>query len=279
MQAGGDNPGMVKRHTHRGTPHPLASLTEWRALLEMALLPWATPLLATAPAGDGHPVLLLPGFMADEATLFALKIYLRHRGYDVQTWGFGRNVGFHNKHALALEQKIRYLHHHSGRKVSLVGWSLGGVFAMYAAHQASECVRSVITLGSPVSVDPEGSQSPPFVKALYRMVAHPMGPEVHVMQPRAKKLREHVTLALPTSCLYSMGDGVVPPQEATIDGDPALHENIRVAGSHTGLGFNAMVLAIVADRLAQPEGQWRPFKPTGLVGTVYRMVSGQAVMA
>ena len=68
------------------------------------------------------------------------------------------------------------------------------------------------------------------------------------------------------SCLYSLSDGVVPPQEATIHGDPALHENIRVAGSHTGLGFNAMVLAIVADRLAQPEGQWQPFKPSGLVG-------------
>jgi pimeloyl-ACP methyl ester carboxylesterase len=233
----------------------------------------------TAPHGDGHPVLLLPGFMADEATLFALRTFLKSRGYDVQTWGFGRNLGFHSKHAQALEQKIRYMHHQSGRKVSLVGWSLGGVFSMYAAHQASECVRSVITLGSPVSVDPEGSKSPPLVKALYRMVAHPMGPDVHVMQPRAKKLREREALALPTSCLYSLGDGVVPPQEATIDGDRSMHENIRVAGSHTGLGFNAMVLCIVADRLAQPEGQWQPFKPTGLSGALYRMVSGQPAVA
>ena len=59
---------------------------------------------------------------------------------------------------------------------------------------------------------------------------------------------------------------MVPPQEATIDGDPALHENIRVPGSHLGLGFNALVLWIVADRLAQPEEQWRPFEPAGLLG-------------
>jgi pimeloyl-ACP methyl ester carboxylesterase len=232
-----------------------------------------------APHGDGHPVLLLPGFMADEATLFALKLFLRSRGYDVQTWGFGRNLGFHVKHAQALEQKIRYLHHRSGRKVSLVGWSLGGLFALHGAHQAPECVRNVITLGSPVSVDVQGSQSPSWVKALYRMVAHPMGPSVHVMQPRVKKLRERAWLPVPMSCIYSLGDGVVPPQEATIDGDPALHENIRVAGSHTGLGFNAMVLCIVADRLAQPEGQWRPFKPAGLAGTVYRLVTGQPPQA
>jgi pimeloyl-ACP methyl ester carboxylesterase len=268
---------MAQRHPHQGQPHPLHSLTEWRALLEMATLPWALPALQMAPKGDGHPVLLLPGFMADEATLFALRIYLGHRGYAVQSWGFGRNVGFRSRHALALEQKIRHLHHTTGRKVSLVGWSLGGVFALYGAHQAPECVRNVITLGSPVSVDETGSQSPPLVKALYRLVAHPMGPDVHVMQPKAKKLRERKMLPVPMSCLYSLSDGVVPPQEATLHGDPALHENIRVQGSHTGLGFNPMVLAIVAERLAQPEGQWRPFNPEGWWGRAYRWATHAAV--
>ena len=270
---------MAQRHPHQGEPHLLHSALEWRALIEMALLPYSLPLLMTAPRGAGHPVLLLPGFMADESTLFALKLFLRQRGYDVQTWGFGRNLGFHARHAQALEQKIRYMHHRSGRKVSLVGWSLGGLFALYGAHQAPECVRTLVTLGSPLSVDAQGSRSPPLVKALYRMVAHPMGPAAHVMQPRVKKLRERVMPPVPTSCLYSLGDGVVPPQEATIDGDPTMHENIRVAGSHTGLGFNAMVLCVVADRLAQREGQWRPFRPTGLAGTAYRLVTGQGVPA
>jgi pimeloyl-ACP methyl ester carboxylesterase len=264
---------MATRHPHHGEPHLVHSLLEWRALLEMATLPWALPFLMHAPHGDGHPVLLLPGFMADEVTLFALKGFLRSRGYDVQTWGFGRNVGFRSQHARALEQKIRHLHHVSGRRVSLVGWSLGGVFALYGAHQAPECVRGVITLGSPISVDPEGSRSPALVKALYRLIAHPLGPDAHVMQPRAKKLREQQALAVPMSCIYSVSDGVVPPQEATIHGDPALHENIRVAGSHTGLGFNPMVLAILADRLAQPEGGWQRFTPTGWWGSAYRWLT------
>ena len=268
---------MTIRHSHAGEPHLLHSMTEWRALAEMASLPTMLPALMTAPKGDGHPVLLLPGFMANEGTLVALKSFLRNRGYAVESWGFGRNVGFQNKHAQALEQKIRHLHHKSGRKVSLVGWSLGGVFALYGAHQASECVRSVITLGSPVSVDPEGSRSPAFVKALYRVIAHPMGPAAHVMQPRAKNLREMKRLPVPMSCLYSISDGVVPAQEATIDGDPALHENIRVFGSHTGLGFNAMVMWIVADRLAQPEGKWQPFRPEGLSGAVYRLMTHETV--
>ena len=268
---------MAQRHPHRGEPHLLHSLTEWRGVFELLLLPWSMPCLATAPRGDGHPVLLLPGFMADELTLFALKVFLRSRGYDVQTWGFGRNVGFRRKYAQALEQKVRHMHHVGGRKVSLVGWSLGGVFALYGAHQAPECVRSVITLGSPVTVDEDGSRSPSFVKALYRAIAHPMGPGAHTMQPRAKKLRERKAVPVPLSCLYSVSDGVVPPQEATIQGDPALHENIRVQGSHLGLGFNPMVLAIVAERLAQPEGQWRPFSPEGWWGQAYRWLTHAAV--
>lgn len=261
---------MTKRHSHSGHPSRLHSALELRACLELALLPCALPLLADAPRGDGHPVLLLPGFMGSELSLWVLERYLRQRGYAAETWGLGRNLGFQTKHANALEQKIRYLHHQTGRKISLVGWSLGGVFALYGAQQAQECVRSVITLGSPISIDPEGSASPPLVKAMYRLIAHPMGPEVHSLHPQARRLRERQTLVPPLSCLYSLGDGVVPPQEATVEGDPTRHENIRVPGSHLGLGLNALVLWIVADRLAQPEGAWRRFAPRGPWGWLYR---------
>jgi pimeloyl-ACP methyl ester carboxylesterase len=258
----------VVRHSHVGAPHVLSSLLEGRGLLEMALLPASLPLLMEAPHGDGHPVLLVPGFMAGETTLIGLKLMLQNKGYDVHTWGLGRNMGFRSKHANALPQKIRHLHYITGKKVSLVGWSLGGVFSMYGAQNSLDCVRSIITLGSPVSVDAEGSQSPTAVKALYRLVSHRLGAGAHVMQPKVKVMRERRRLAIPTSCLYSVTDGVVPPQEATIDGDPALHENIQVPGSHIGLGFNGIVLSIVADRLAQPENQWKPFVPKGLLGRV-----------
>jgi pimeloyl-ACP methyl ester carboxylesterase len=264
---------MATRHPHTGQPSATHSALELRALLELGLLPWSLPILLNAPQGDGHPVLLLPGFMGSESTMIGLELFLRNRGYAVETWGLGRNVGFHAKHANALEQKIRHLHHQTGRKVSLVGWSLGGVFAVFGAHQVPECVRSVVTLGSPVSVDPQGSASPPLVRAMYRLVAHPLGPAAHSMQPHAKKLRERQLLSMPLSCLYSLGDGVVPPQEATVNGDPALHENVQVPGSHVGLGFNAVVLWIVADRLAQPEGQWRPFEPSGALGYAYRLLT------
>jgi pimeloyl-ACP methyl ester carboxylesterase len=241
-----------------GPPHLLHTALELWAPFELALLGPAVPFLLRAPKDDGHPVLLVPGFLSSEVPLLAMRGFLRNRGYAVENWGFGRNVGMQRKHIAALEQKVRYMHHRHRRKVSLVGWSLGGAFALYVAHHAPQCVRCVITLGSPVTVGPEGSQSPAAVHALYRLVAHPLGSAAHAMQPRLRQLRRPPPV--PMSCVYSTTDGVVPVHQATFDGDPAMHENIRVRGSHCGLGFNPWVLRIVADRLAQPEDDWRPFK-------------------
>jgi pimeloyl-ACP methyl ester carboxylesterase len=248
----------MKPTASSGPPPLLHTALELRAPFELALLGPALPMLLMAPRGDGHPVLLVPGFMSTEVPLLAMQAYLRNRGYVVEMWGFGRNVGLQRKHVAALEQKVRFLNHKHRRKVSIVGWSLGGAFALYVAHHAPECVRGIITLGSPVTVGAEGSQSSPAVHALYRLVAHPLGSAAHAMQPRVQRLRARPPV--PMSCLYSASDGVVPAHQATFDGDPERHENIRVPGSHCGLGFNPWVLRIVADRLAQPEGRWRPFR-------------------
>ncbi|MBP1607668.1 MAG: alpha/beta hydrolase related protein, partial [Acidobacteria bacterium] len=85
-------------------PRALYSLLEGRALLEIGALPLFLPLLQTTPRGDGHPVLLVPGFSASDATLVGLSVFLRSRGYNVVTWGFGQNTGFKLKFSQALEQ-------------------------------------------------------------------------------------------------------------------------------------------------------------------------------
>lgn len=248
-------------------PRALYSLLEGRALLEIGALPLFLPALQTTPHGDGHPVLLVPGFTASDATLIGLRLFLRSRGYNVVTWGFGQNTGFKLKFSQALEQKVRFLHHTHKRKVSLVGWSLGGVYAFYAAHSAPECVRTVISLGSPMRFSVDSYKVPLLVQALYRYLAHPMGPVAHLANVRAKVL--NAPPPVPSSCIYSETDGVVPPEAARLDVSRGPHENIWVPGSHCGLGFNAAVMWILADRLSQPEGGWKRFQPTGVVGALY----------
>jgi pimeloyl-ACP methyl ester carboxylesterase len=253
-------------------PRTAYTLLEGRGLLEAAMLPALLPILQAAPRGDGHPVLLVPGFTASDATMVGLRLYLRSRGYRVESWGFGRNTGFKLKFSHALEQKLRFLHHQHGRKVSLIGWSLGGVYAFYAAHSAPECVRTVISLGSPMRFSAEDFKTPLLVRAVYRYFAHPMGPVAHLAHVRAKVLRSPPPM--PSTCIYSMTDGVVPPQAARLDDTEGQHENIWVPGSHLGLGFNAAVMWIVADRLAQHESDWRPFRPAGRMGTLYSRLAG-----
>jgi pimeloyl-ACP methyl ester carboxylesterase len=248
-------------------PKLIYSLLEGRAFLEMAMLPALAPILAATPKGDGHPVLLVPGFTASDATLVGLRLFLKSRGYHVETWGFGQNTGFKLKFSQALEQKVRFLHHRHGQKVSIVGWSLGGVYGFYTAHNAPECVRTVISLGSPMRFSPENFQTRALVRAIYRYFAHPMGPVAHLAHVRSKVLNSPPPM--PSTCIYSLTDGVVPPQASRIEADEGEHENVWVPGSHLGLGFNAAVMWVLADRLAQPEGTWRPFRLDGRMGSLY----------
>ncbi len=249
-------------------PRTIYTLIEGRVVFELALLPMLYPLLLNTPQGDGHPVLLVPGFVAGDATLAVLSAFLRSRGYHVETWGLGQNTGFKLKFSYALEQKVRFMHHRHKRKVSVVGWSLGGVYAFFTAHAAPECVRSVIALGSPIQFSVENaSKVPLLVKAIYRYLAHPMGPVAHTANVRAKVLR--APPPMPSTCVYSLTDGIVPPESAQIVTDDVLHENIWVPGSHVGLGFNPAVMWILANRLAQEEAHWAPFVPEGFAGALY----------
>jgi pimeloyl-ACP methyl ester carboxylesterase len=237
-------------------PRSLLTMLEARAGLEMAETLACLPWLSRAPKGDGHPVLLLPGFGAGDVSLEPLRAFLKSRHYHVETWGLGRNVGFNRKFANVIEQKVRFLHHRHRRKVSLVGWSLGGVFAFYVAHVAPECVRSAISLGSPLRLDPD-AHPPAGVKAMYRVLSQPMGTVAHQARSRSRAMR--APPPVPSTCIFSEHDGFVAPAQATLEGDPENHENVRVASSHMGLGFNRRVLWIVADRLAQPEDGWQPY--------------------
>lgn len=238
--------------TAPAAPAPHLRLLEARAPLEalssLALWPW---LLAGA-RGDGHAVLVLPGLLADDDSTALLRAFLGQRGYAAYGWGQGSNLGPRPGVLDTALQRLRRLHGHSQRKVSLVGQSLGGVYARLLAATAPDAVRLVITLGSPIA----GPGSASHARRVYRTVAGE-----HAHDPgRAELLRR--PLPVPSTSIYSRSDGVVAWQNS-LQSESAQAENVEVRTSHVGMGMHPAVLYAVADRLAQPEGQWQPFRPRG----------------
>ena len=244
----------------RAVPPPsrMLQLLEGRALLELGATLSVWPWLSLAPRGDGHPVLVLPGLIASDLSTRVLRRYLRERGYRVHGWGLGRNRGLRDGVEQRMLERLDGLHGRYGRRVSLVGWSLGGLYARVLAKQRPDLVRGVITLGSPFAGSPRSTNA-------WKIYEWASG-------QRADDPSAHARLAgrlqVPTTSIYSRSDGVVA-WPASIDQETATSENIEVVASHLGLGVHPAVLYAVADRLAQPEGGWRPFERGGLRALVY----------
>lgn len=234
-------------------PSLLAQALEWRVFGEAYTSLWSYPWLKKAPRGDGQPVLVLPGFLAGEATTLMLRHYLKSLGYRAHTWKLGRNLGPIGEKEHEIHDRLQELVRRYKRKVSLVGWSLGGVYARELAWMAPEMVRQVITLGTPIRHPNSVSVSWLYEDVTGQREAH-MDPALLARVPEPPPV--------PSTAIYSRTDGVVPWQCA-IEKPSRFTENVRVEGSHVGMGFHPAVLWAVADRLSQPEGGWKPFKASG----------------
>lgn len=224
----------------------------------------AWPLLQRAPAGDGHSVIVFPGLSASDGSTIPLRNYLFSKGYRVSGWNQGHNFGPRAGVLETASLQVRETFEASGqRKVSLIGWSLGGVYARELAKLHPEHVRCVITLGTPFSGAPESTNA-------WRLFRLTSGRDI-----RTETQRFDLAAAppVPTTSIYSRTDGIVAWQGSIQHPDPRQPrtENIEVMASHLGIGMNPSSLWAVADRLAQPEGDWRPFdrKATTLRGLIF----------
>ncbi len=252
---------MTATTLHASVPPPsrFLQLTEGRrALCELGATLSLWPLLKLAPRGDGHPVVVLPGLVAADSSTKLLRRYLKERGYDVHGWGLGRNLGPRDGVEDHMFRLLESLYEREGRKVSLVGWSLGGAYARLLAAKRPDLVRSVITLGSPFAADAHSTRA----WRLYEWVSGRSAEDPSLKQ------YVHPTPPVPTTSIYSRTDGIVAWQ-GSVEREGPQSESIEVYASHLGLGANASVLYAVADRLAQPEDDWQPFARKGLGALVY----------
>ena len=223
-----------------------------RAGLDFAALLATWPALATARRGDGHPVLVLPGLLTGDPNTLLLRNVLRALGHDVSGWSLGLNRGPTGRVVERLRSTLERLHRESGRKVSLVGWSLGGIYAQELARATPSSVRGLITLGSPVL------RRNQWLSSVSRIVDRSTHlPRSIAMLPRP--WAEPGSLRVPATSIYTKSDGIVAWSSCRYDARPH-RENVEVRGSHLGLAHNPAVLWLLADRLGQREGAWQPFR-------------------
>jgi pimeloyl-ACP methyl ester carboxylesterase len=224
-----------------------------RAGLDLAAVAAAWPMLMTARRGDGHPVLVVPGWLTGDPATMPLRTVLRALGHEVSGWSLGRNRGPTGRVVQHLRSRLEQLHRSSGRQVSLVGWSLGGLYVQELARAAPASVRQIVTLGSPVT------RRAPWARKISGIVDRgqrlPRGVDA-LPRPWA----ERGSLRVPATSVYSRADGVVDWSTCRYELRPR-RENIEVRGSHLGLGHNPAVLWLLADRLGRSERAWTPFRP------------------
>ncbi len=239
------------------------TLLEGRAVLELGSFYSLRLFMRHLPRGDGHPVIVLPGFVASDVSTRPLRGVLKELGYVPYGWGLGRNLKFNDEREEQMNALVDRIYGEHGRKISIVGWSLGGVFARELAKRAPDKVRSVISLGSPITQHRDYSNA----RRLYDAIN---GPPEKTRTEQLSRLGE--APPIPTTSIFSKSDGVVAWRGSLQRPDERnpLTENIEVPASHFGLGVNPLVVYLIADRLAQGEGAWAPFDASGAKGFVFR---------
>ncbi|HJX43213.1 MAG TPA: alpha/beta hydrolase-fold protein [Geodermatophilus sp.] len=218
----------------------LAATEPVRAVAGVGALALAYPLLRGAPRGEPHGVLVLPGLLASDASTATLRRWLRGLGYPVVGWELGRNRGPTKEITDELPRLVERLARQHGGPVSIVGQSLGGIYARRLALRVPRLVRQVVSLGSPFG--PAGRPA-------------------------------DGGLPVPSTAVYSRWDGVVDWRSCRQRPGPRA-ENVGVHASHLGMGHDPAVLWLVADRLARSGDGWTPFVPPARLRFLYPREDG-----
>lgn len=244
--------------THSGkvkAPGALLMAMEGRAPLEWGASLLTAPLLRNAPKGEGQPVLVFPGLVTGDFSTLVLRNYIAQLGYVPYAWELGLNLGPRPGVVEQCVDRVQRLQAEHGQSVSLIGWSLGGVYAREIAKMLPDLVRQVITLATPFAESPKATNA----WRLYELTSgQSVTRDVHVHELRK-------TPPVPTTSIYSRTDGIVAWQ-CSVERETALSENIEIQSSHFGMPMNPAALYAVADRLAQPDAAWKRFDEAGMTG-------------
>jgi pimeloyl-ACP methyl ester carboxylesterase len=244
-------PGIVRR------PH--TAHTALRAVGELATLVRHLPTMqGHARDHDGQGVLVLPGFLAVDPLTAGLRRILEQRGYAPHGWRQGLNVGPTDRILDGLRSRIERLAAVHEEPISVIGWSLGGLYARQLAREYPELVRQVITLGSPINLTLDDTH----LTAVHRVFEQMKRFYSAELEEIGRSERDKTQLTVPATSIYTKTDEVVPWWTCVdSSGKPEISENIEVRGTHVGLPQNRAVVHAILHQLALPVGAWHHFTP------------------
>ncbi len=211
-----------------------------------------------APAGDGHPVLVFPGFLTNDTFIAPLRDCIAEKGYKVYGWDGGFNIGLDKKSGQQMRAHLKQIFdENGGQKITLIGHSLGGIFARELAREFPDVVRDVITLGTPFGGMADKTATPGYLGDLYGQL-NPA--TAHLLKSDKMTDRLLTPPPVPTTSIFSKTDETVD-WRACLNPILPQTENIQIRASHAGMPFNPTAINVILDRLGQKEGAWQPFAP------------------
>ena len=235
------------------SPHWTLAMAEApRMAIEIGSLMFSAPWLSQLPKGDGHSVMIIPGFMGNDSLNRSLIKFLNYLGYQAAGWGMGRNYGPAHFSVDELEARVTKHAKQGDGSVTLIGHSLGGFYAREIARMQPSKVRQVISLGTPFADDRnQGSNASGFFNRLNPGINAPS---------QDQKTAFSEAPPVPTTSIYTKSDGVVNWRTNIQSKNHHQVQNIEVIGSHSGLTLNPAVWYLLADRLQHTRDSWQPIK-------------------
>ena len=222
------------------------SKAQWAAELPrmawtVASIPAAWPELMKAPAGDGRPIMLLPGLVTSDRSNILMKRYLAALGYRVEGWKLGRNYGTRavGSEGEKLLERLQQYHDDAGAPVTLIGVSLGGILARFAAARRPDLVREVITVSAPFAGDPRATN-------VWRAFEFLSGEKIDSPNVVARRAEVAAALSVPATAIWSATDGLV---NGAICHDDAHTRSIEIKSSHMGVQMKPVTLRAIAEVL------------------------------
>ncbi|HEY9034240.1 MAG TPA: alpha/beta hydrolase [Pseudomonadales bacterium] len=217
-------------------------------------------LIRQAPRGHGQPVLTLPGYGASDGSMKLMRLFLQAIGYRPFSLQLGRNIesraerirsvddatAFRKRMAGNVARRIVELQQQTGEKITLVGWSMGGCYALDASQQQPDKVAAVITLGSPFG-DPRGTATWDILRWLSRSTVAEADMDFAGWLDRS---RLDADFPVPVHVIYSERDGIVSREVARLPDHPAVQHR-QVDSSHMAFAFNPRAYAALAQLLQQ----------------------------